>query len=58
MSSTLYYSERCNYCKQLIKLVADQSLSYKLANVDFLMDYPREVTRVPTLITRDGDTHK
>lgn len=58
MSSTLYYSERCHYCKQLMKLINEQSLSYKLANIDFLMDYPREVTRVPTLITRDGDTGK
>lgn len=58
MTSTLYYSERCSYCKQLMKLMSEHSLSYKLANIDFLMDYPREVTRVPTLITKDDGTGK
>ena len=58
MSSTLYYSERCKFCKQLMKKLESSSNSYKLANVDFLMDYPREVTRVPTLIMKDPSTSK
>ena len=51
--ATLYYSERCQHCKSLLQIIQKKSLTFKMANVDFLVDIPDHVQHVPTLITHE-----
>jgi len=48
----LFYSRRCGYCSELIKLFQTENIlhMFTLINVDETQNIPKNITKVPTLI--------
>lgn len=52
---TLFYSKRCEHCKTLLEIIQANQLDAKIRAICVeTSPVPREVSSVPTIITKDG----